>query len=156
MLAHSSSSSISVNILKQEFIPSISWEDVNLAASIFNFVKMQNTNNIFSAFDISNSSPVISESVAIKSDLNQFFQDVAEAKICAGNEDFKDPNNQKLEKGLNLNFLDKDGNVKALIETQYRQNSQELSTIKSINCEVLVKNKERCDNCMPFRKQLFI
>ena len=56
-----------------------------------------------------------------------------------------------------LDFLDKDGNVKATIQSKYYQSVKELDVIRTTSCHVLVvEDKDWCNNCSQFRKPLNI
>ena len=75
--------------------------------------------------------------------------------VCCGNTDFPNLITSKLEKGSELDFLDKDGNLKATIQSKYYQSVKELDVIRTKSCHLLVvEDKDRCNNCSQYRKQL--
>ena len=139
----------------------------------------------FGKIDIENGIPIIIKSVVIEKDLTwkvyifkkqvpvfcdalkpyhcvlrkdilcQFFKTLLKANICCGNTDFPSLITSKLEKGSELDFLDKDGDVKATIQSKYYQSVKELDVIRTTSCHVfVVEDKDRCNNCSQYRKQL--
>ena len=75
--------------------------------------------------------------------------------VCCGNTDFPNLITSKLEKGSELDFLDKDGNLKATIQSKYYQSVKELDVIRTTSCHLLVvEDKDQCNNCSQYRKQL--
>ena len=75
--------------------------------------------------------------------------------VCCGNTDFPKLITSKLEKGSELGFLDKDGNLKATIQSKYYQSVKERDVIRTTSCHLLVvEDKDRCNNCSQYRKQL--
>ena len=87
--------------------------------------------------------------------LCQFFKTLSKANVCCGNTDFANLITSKLEKRSELDFLDKDGNAKATIQSKYYQSVKELDAIRRTSCHVLVvEDKDRCNNCSQYRKQL--
>ena len=87
--------------------------------------------------------------------LCQFFKTLSKANVCCGNTDFANLITSKLEKRSELDFLDKDGNAKATIQSKYYQFVKELDAIRRTSCHVLVvEDNDRCNNCSQYRKQL--
>ena len=70
--------------------------------------------------------------------LCQFFKILLKANICCGNTDFSNLITSILEKGSELDFLDKGGNGKAAIQSKYYQSVKELDVIRTTSCHVLV------------------
>ena len=86
--------------------------------------------------------------------LCQFLKILLKANVCCANTDFPNLITSKLEKGSELDFLDKDGNVKATIQSKYYQSVKKLDVIRSKSYDALVvEDKDRCDNCSQYRKQ---
>ena len=90
-----------------------------------------------------------------RSNLQSFFDFYLEFHICPGNSDFPEVIKNKFAHGTDLNFHDKQKNVKAKIENKIFSTVEELDTIRTINCEVFIpKSDSRCGPCQVFRKHL--
>ena len=160
-------------------------KDVVVAAATNGMQQLSNEHLTFGKIDIENGIPIITKSVVIEKDLTwkvyifkkqvpvfcdvlkpyrcvlrkdiicQFFKTLLKANVCCGNTDFPSLITSKLEKGSELDFLDKDGNVKATIQSKYYQSVKELDVIRTTSCHVLVvEDKDQCNNCSQYRKQL--
>ena len=162
-------------------------KDVAVAATTNGMQQLSNEHLALGKIDIENGIPIITKSVVIEKDytwkvyifkkqvpvfcdvmkpypcvlrkgmLYQFFKTLSKANVCCGSTDFPDLITSKLEKWSELYFLDKDGNVKATIQSKYYQSVKELDVIRTTSCHVLVvEDKDRCNNCSKYRKQLQI
>ena len=78
-----------------------------------------------------------------------------EFHACPGNSDFPEVIKSKFSHGTDLNFYDKQKNIKAKIENKIFSTVEELDTTCTINCEVFIpKSDSRCGPCQVFRKHL--
>ena len=77
-------------------------------------------------------------SIIDSSTVEMFFNELSRCNVCIGNADFKDIIDRKLSKGEELNFKDKQNNVKAKLQNKYLSDVQDCTTIRSVNCDVLV------------------
>ena len=159
--------------------------NVVVAATTNGMQQLSNEHLTFGKIDIENGIPIITKSVVIEKDITwkvyifkkqvpvfcdvlkpyccvlrkdtlcQFFKTLLKTNVCCGNADFPSLITSKLEKGSELDFLDKDGNVKATIQSKYYQSVKELDVIRTTSCHVLVvEDKDQCNNCSQYRKQL--
>ena len=84
-----------------------------------------------------------------------FFDFYLEFQICPENSDFPEVRKNKFAHGTDLNFYDKQKNVKTKIEDKTFSTVEELDTIRIKNCEVsLTKSDSRCGSCQVIRKHL--
>ena len=156
-----------------------------VAATTNRMQQLPNEHLTFGKIDIENGIPIITKSVVIERDLTwkvyifkkqvavfcdvlksylcvlrknilcQFFETLLKANVCCGNTDFPNLITSKLEKESELDFLDKDGNVKITIQSKYYQSVKEIDVIRATSCHVLVvEDKDRCNNCSQYSKQL--
>ena len=78
-----------------------------------------------------------------------------DAKLCPGNHDFSDIIFHKISQGADLNFYDKNKEIRAKIEDGKLNSYDEMSTIRTIACSFLIsKNETRCSSCVDVRKVL--
>ena len=78
-----------------------------------------------------------------------------EFHTCPGNSDFPEVIKNKFAHGTDLNFHDKQKNIKAKIENKIFSTVEELDAKCTINCEVFIpKSDSRCGPCQVFRKHL--
>ena len=90
-----------------------------------------------------------------QSSVQSLFNFYLEFHICPENSDFLEVIKNKFAHGTDLNFYDKQKNVKAKIENKQFSTVEELGTIRTINCEVFIpKSDSRCGPCQVFRKHL--
>ena len=76
-------------------------------------------------------------------------------QICPENSDFPEVRKNKFAHGTDLNFYDKQKNVKTRIEDKIFSTVEELDTIRIKNCEVSIpKSDSRCGPCQVIRKHL--
>ena len=84
-----------------------------------------------------------------------FFDFYLEFQICPENSDFPEVRKNKFAHGTDLNFYDKQKNVKTKIEDKTFSTLEELDTIRIKNCEVsLAKSDSRCGPYQVIRKHL--
>ena len=160
-------------------------KNVAVTATTNRMQQLSNEHLTFGKIDIENGIPIITKSVVIEKDLTwkvyifkkqvpvfcdvmkpypcvlrkdilcQFFKPLLKANVYCRSTDFPDLTTSKLEKGSELNFLDKDRNVKATIQSKYYQSVKELDVIRTTFGHVLVVvDKDRCNNCRQYKKQL--
>ena len=70
--------------------------------------------------------------------LSQFFKTLSKANVCCGNTYFPNLITSKLEKGPELDFFDKNGNVEATIQSKYYESVKKLDVNRTTSCHVLV------------------
>ena len=86
-----------------------------------------------------------------------FFTILASAKCCSGNDDFPDIISHHISKGTELVIYDQQKNIKANIENNRCSNAESLTTIRTIDCELLIPSSQvRCDACKSHRRVLNI
>ena len=90
-----------------------------------------------------------------RSNVQSFFDFYVEFHICPGNSDFPEVIKNKFTHGTDLNFYDKQKNIKAKIENKIFSTVEELDSIRTINYEVFIpKSDSRCEPCQVFCKHL--
>ena len=90
-----------------------------------------------------------------QSNVQLFFNFYLELHICPGNNDFPEVIKSKFGHGTDLNFYDKQKNIKAKIKNKIFSTAEELDTVRTLNCEVFIpKSNSRCAPCQVFRKHL--
>jgi len=79
-----------------------------------------------------------------------------EIKICPGNNDFPELINQRFN-DTKTEFTDKQGNLKAKIQTTTMVDVHDFNTIRTTDCELFVsKSTVRCDCCQKHRATLHV
>ena len=94
-------------------------------------------------------------SYIFQSNVQGFFDFYLQFHIYSGNIDFPEIMKNKFAHGTDLKFFDKQKNVKAKFETKIFSTVEELDTIRTTNCEVVIpKSDSRCEPCQVFCKHL--
>ena len=87
--------------------------------------------------------------------VDSFFDVLSKTNICIGNNEFQNVINHKFERGLELTFLDKDKDCKAVIETNKLIDINKFDTIRGIDCDILIHYTGiRCNKCLKYRSTL--
>ena len=84
-----------------------------------------------------------------------FLKHIIDAKLCPGNHDLSDIIFHKISKGVDLNLYGNNKEIRAKIENGKLNLYDDMSTIKTIACSILIsKNESLCSSCVEYRKVL--
>ena len=89
-----------------------------------------------------------------KLNVEEFVNIISLAYMCPDNEDFPLLVENKIGKGSELCFFDKQKSVRAYIENSECCQMSRCSVIRTYNYELLILNNQRCEPCTKHRKVL--
>ena len=83
---------------------------------------------------------------------DKLLSSISSASVCLGNADFPDLINKKNTLGIYEEFKDRKGEIIATLENDQFSQVFDATTIRHVDCSVIIFTGERCDHCSKYRK----